>query len=141
MIEVTAAVIIENKKVLLARRKQREILSGFWEFPGGKIELGESPQLCIERELREEFKVTSEAGVVIAENTHSYNNGAIKLIAIRVELNNRHISLSVHDKVEWVAISGLLDTKLAPADIPIAEKIQELCIVSSIDDQRMSSEE
>ncbi|MDC1533675.1 NUDIX domain-containing protein [Polaribacter sp.] len=57
MIEVTAAIIEEGDKFLIARRAKGKHLSGFWEFPGGKIEEGETAEACLHRELNEEFQI------------------------------------------------------------------------------------
>ena len=55
MIEVTAAIIRNNNKTLIARRGPNKHLGGYWEFPGGKIEAGESAEACLSRELNESF--------------------------------------------------------------------------------------
>ncbi len=122
---VTAAIIIRDEKVLIARRKANEKLEGFWEFPGGKIENDENPQECLERELIEELGVRSKAGEIIAESEYRYDHAAIKLLAILTTLIDTDFTLHVHDKAEWVRLHSLLDYKLAPADIPIAKVIME----------------
>jgi len=125
-IDVVAAVIIDHGKVLLTRRKRGEDQEGFWEFPGGKIEEGETPQACLERELIEELGVQAMAGDVIIESKYEYSNRSIKLIAINAKLLGSNISLKVHDKLEWVAAEDLLSFRLSPADISIAAKILEM---------------
>ena len=125
MKEVAAAIILKDESVLLTRRKAGEKLAGYWEFPGGKVEDGETLQECLERELREELGVGSKAGAVLAESTHQYGDGAIKLIGIRTELLDQEFTLTVHDKAEWISIGELMHYRLAPADIPIARKIIE----------------
>jgi 8-oxo-dGTP diphosphatase len=122
---VTAAIIFKKDSVLLTRRKVGENLAGYWEFPGGKIEDGESPQACLERELLEELNVRSKANEIIAESIYEYSNGTIRLLGIQTDLIDKNITLSVHDKFEWVPNESLLDYKLAPADITIAEAIME----------------
>ena len=68
MKEVSAAVVIDNETVLLARRNPDDKLAGFWEFPGGKVEVNETPQQCLERELQEELGVSSTSGEVFFES-------------------------------------------------------------------------
>jgi 8-oxo-dGTP diphosphatase len=122
---VTAAIISKINLILLTRRKVGEKLEGYWEFPGGKIENGETPQQCFERELLEELGVNSTAGSIFAESIYHYEHGKIKLIGIKTDLIDQEFTLTVHDKAEWVLIKDLLEYQLAPADIPIAQKILE----------------
>lgn len=125
MKQVTAAIIILNGKVLITRRKEGESLFGYWEFPGGKVEDGESLQECLERELMEELGIKTKAGRVFAESEYHYDHGSFNLVALHAEILEGDITLSVHDKFEWVPFADLLKFKLAPADIPIAQKIVE----------------
>jgi len=126
MKNVSAAIVIKGKSILLGRRSPSVNLSGFWEFPGGKQDPGETIQECLERELFEELSVPSIAGGIFYESIFKYDGGTINLIGIMTELLDTNFTLSAHDKVEWVRISELLSYKLAPADIPIAEKIRTI---------------
>ena len=129
MIDVAAAIIIKDQQVLITRRAKGQNLSGKWEFPGGKIEEGETAQKCIERELREELSIKSKASEIFGEFIYNYNTGGIKLIGVITELINDSFVLSVHDKIEWVDIENLLSYDLAPADIPVANKITEIYLI------------
>lgn len=127
MIEVAAAVI-ENRegRILIARRKSDITLGGYWEFPGGKIEPGESPALCAARELHEEMDVHIEAGEILTDTTHDYGNGkVVHLIAVRAILLGGHIRLHDHDDIRWVTIAEMNDYLFAPADEAIVEKLVE----------------
>jgi len=121
---VTAAIIRKNGKVLLTRRAPGEKLEGFWEFPGGKLEPGESPQRCLERELMEELGVDAKAGDIVCSSDYSYDHGAFNLIAIETTLASDDFVPTVHDKIEWVDPKHLLAYELLPADISIAEYIE-----------------
>jgi len=123
MKNVSAAIIKQENTVLLTRRAQNENLAGYWEFPGGKQEKNETIQQCLERELEEDLSIITKSKSVLIESRYEYSGGVINLIAIDSEILNGEITLSVHDKFEWVAIEKLLDYKLAPADIPIAKWI------------------
>jgi|GEM_PF-628422 len=120
---VSAAIITQEDTVLLARRAPSEKLAGYWEFPGGKQEEGETIQQCLEREIKEELEVDCIATDIFAKSVYEYAGGKICLVAVRAELKSQSFNLNVHDEVEWVSYSELLDYKLAPADIPVAEKL------------------
>jgi len=122
MIDVVAA-ILQNKEgqVLIARRKRGRALEGYWEFPGGKVERGESPEQSLKRELKEEMDIEIEVTEYVGENVHRYERGAIRLLAFNGKITKGDISLIDHDEYAWVHIDKLMDFKLAPADIPIVE--------------------
>jgi 8-oxo-dGTP diphosphatase len=120
---VTAAIIVRDGNVLLTRRKQGERLAGHWEFPGGKVEEGESPQECLERELFEELGVRAKADSIVAESEYHYEHGSIRLLALSTKIEETEFLLRVHDRADWVPVTRLLEYKLAPADIPIAKVI------------------
>lgn len=122
---VTAAIIRDGENILVVRRGPREKLAGFWEFPGGKVEHPETLQECLERELFEELDIATKVTDVVAVSDYKYENGAIKLVALEAEILHGEISLSVHDKLRWLPACKILDLKLAPADIPIAQALLE----------------
>ena len=126
MKEVTAAIIIDKNKILIAQRGANEKLAGKWEFPGGKIELGETPQECLKREIKEELEVDIAVGNYLGESIYTYPNDEIKLIAYFATILDGDIKLSVHDKVEWITISQIDKYDFAPADIPFIEKLKEV---------------
>lgn len=121
--KVAAAIILKQGHVLVTRRALGQKLAGFWEFPGGKLEPGETLGACIERELAEELGIDGEAGEVIATNVHIYPAGAIELIAIHVRIATESFKLAVHDEARWVTGGELLSLELAPADVPIADTV------------------
>jgi 8-oxo-dGTP diphosphatase len=122
---VTAAIITDKGRVLLARRAPGENLSGRWEFPGGKMEEGESLEECIRREIHEELGLEVVVSEVFARTTYHGDPGPFEIIALRAEVTAGCLRLTVHDRAEWVSIQGLLAYNLAPADIYIARKLQE----------------
>ena len=123
MISVTCAIIEKDGKILLARRAPDQKLPGKWEFPGGKVEDGESPEECLKRELEEEFGIRAEVGKFITSNEHHYDHISIKLLAFNTTYISGTFTLVDHDKIEWVSPEELLDYDLAEADIPIAEML------------------
>ena len=117
---VTCAIIENEGKILLARRAQGQKLAGKWEFPGGKVEDGESPEECLKRELEEEFGIQAEVGENITSTKHHYNHISIELLAFHVKYISGEFTMTDHDTIEWVAPEELLNYDLAEADVPIA---------------------
>jgi 8-oxo-dGTP diphosphatase len=126
MKSVVAAIITHGNQVLIARRGPAEKLAGYWEFPGGKVECGESLSDSLQRELREELGVESEIGEIVAESEYHYDHGSFLLIGMYAYLLSNDLTLTVHDQAAWVPVADLLSYGLAPADIPIAEALQSI---------------
>ncbi len=122
MIEVAAAIVVgEQGRVLLARRKQGKQQGGLWEFPGGKLEPGESAADCLRRELLEEMGIKIEPHTYFAVHEHDYGTVQIRLYAYMADYMDGVIELIDHDAHAWVAPSELMNYALAPADVPFAE--------------------
>jgi len=126
MINVTAAIILKDGKVFIAKRSASSSLPYKWEFPGGKVEVGETPEDCLARELLEEFDIFATIGEFIAESIYHYQRRSIRLIAFRVYTDQEIKTMNAHDDVRWVPIENLLDYDLAPADVPIAREISQI---------------
>jgi 8-oxo-dGTP diphosphatase len=118
--------IIENEKneILCALRSFDMSLSNYWEFPGGKIENGETPQEAIEREILEELGCCIEAfGEVFDVYTHEYEKVIVELITIKCEIIEGDVNSKEHAKVIWLPKEHLRSLKWAPADISAVEKL------------------
>ena len=122
---VTAAIIQDQERYFVARRGPGEKLAGLWEFPGGKVEPGETLQESLTREIKEELGVEAVVGRVLAESKYKYAHGEILLVGLQTEIKSNDIKLSVHDKAEWLLPVQILALELAPADIPIAKFLME----------------
>ena len=123
MIEVVAAVIERGEKYMIARRGPGKHLAGYWEFPGGKIEEGETPEESLQRELKEEFGVHAEIGAYLGDNVHDYGLKVVRLMAYRASVNEDIHQSTDHDLIEWAKFDQMGDYQLAPADIPLLEYI------------------
>lgn len=120
MKDVTAAIILEKGRVLITRRAPGEKHAGRWEFPGGKVEPGETPEACLRRELLEELEIETEIGEKLAESIYSYETGAIRLLAYRATILSGDLRLHVHDDYRWVAVDELTQYPLLDAYVVIA---------------------
>ena len=120
---VTAAIIQKEDYVLIARRGPNSKLAGQWEFPGGKVEEGESLRECLARELKEELGIDSTIGDHLMHSEYVYEHGGFTIEAFLATWTAGELALNVHDKIEWVALRDLEGYQLLPADVPIARKL------------------
>lgn len=122
-IDVTAAIIQKDGHYLIAKRKQGRHLAGKWEFPGGRVEAGESPEQALAREIEEELSVKAIVGDFFHSNTHHYPDKSVRLLSYGVRLESEHLLLTAHDEVQWVQPPEFSNYDFAEADLPIVEKI------------------
>lgn len=123
-IRVTAAVLRRGEKILIAQRATGA-LAGLWEFPGGKLEAGESPEVCLARELFEELGVHARIGEALTATVHHYPQISIELLVYRAEIVEGEPQAREHAAVAWVTIDELASYELAPADLPAVAKLRE----------------
>jgi 8-oxo-dGTP diphosphatase len=119
MLRVAAAVIEHEGRVLIARRASGKAHAGLWEFPGGKIEPGETPEQCLARELREEFGATCAIGEHVVTSTYHDAGGAIELLAFRTRCLAGAFMPTEHAEVRWVPPGDLAAFDFSPADLAI----------------------
>lgn len=124
--EVSAAVFFYEGKVLLMRRAQGHSAAGGWEYPGGKLELGETGEQCLKRELKEELGIDAVIGDMIAATSYENGSNVIHLRAFQVVSYTGDISLVDHDMMEWVPTDRLLGHLQLPADAEISKTVVEV---------------
>lgn len=123
MIEVSAAIIKKDDRILIAQRDRKKSQGLKWEFPGGKLEPNESAEESLVREIKEELNIDIEVGEKLGESIFEYPSGRIKLIAFYAEWKSGDLKVLEHEKVKWVKANELKAFEFAPADIPFVEKI------------------
>lgn len=121
LINVTCAIILREGKVLCAQRSERMSLPLKWEFPGGKLMSNESPEVCIERELREELDITVRRIRRLKDYPHDYGSVVINLIPFVCEFELGVVTPSEHKEIRWLPPDSLLELDWAAADIPIVK--------------------
>ena len=122
-IHVVGAAIVRDGLVLCAQRGHDGKLPGLWEFPGGKIEQGESKQDALRREVTEELGCTVEVGREVTTTTHAYEFGEVTLTTFYCRLLTGTPSLTEHVSIKWLRPDELDALPWAPADVPAIAQI------------------
>ena len=115
----------DDGRVLITQRREDQSLGGKWEFPGGKIEAGESPEQALARELGEEIGVRAEVGRIWDVVFHAYERADVLLLvyACRVAAGQRVVPVEVAD-VAWVPVSELSRYDILDADAPLVARLE-----------------
>jgi (d)CTP diphosphatase len=125
-IAVVAAIIEWAGTVLLARRSRERDHAGLWEFPGGKVEPGETDAQALIRELREEFGVEIAVGEFVAVGVHDNGTRVIELRAYWARHLSGAFALTDHDALVWAPIAELGQYAVPPADAPIVQALEKV---------------
>ena len=127
MIKVVAAVIEHEGEILCMQKgvTRFEYTTGHWEFPGGKIEAGETPEEALHRELLEEMDYDIHVGEHLITVIHHYPDFSITMAAYRCVATDRDFSMREHAACRWLAPSQLLSLDWCAADLPIARFLVE----------------
>lgn len=122
-IHVVGAVIVRDSEILCARRGADSSLAGMWEFPGGKIEPGETPRAALEREIHEELACAIEVGDELMTTTHPYDFGDVTLATFWCALRSGTPTLTEHSEARWLSPADMGSLNWAPADLPAVQAI------------------
>lgn len=128
-IRVVAAVIRavnnKNKPVIFATQRGYGEFKGGWEFPGGKIESGETPQQALKREIMEELDTEIAVGELIDTIEYDYPNFHLSMDCFWCEVIHGELILNEAEDAKWLTMEHLADVKWLPADVTLIEKIGE----------------
>ncbi len=120
---VTAAVIRKNGKILICRRAKDDECGLMWEFPGGKQEGDESLKQCITREIREELELDIALKGIFTTSEYHYAAKRIFFTVFNAGIKGGQLRLNVHDEARWVFVKDLVNYQFMPADRVFVEKL------------------
>lgn len=123
-----AAMVDVDNRVLICRRPEGKSLAGLWEFPGGKVERGESPELALVRELREELSIEACESCLapLTFASHTYEKFHLLMPLFLLRKWEGEIVPTVHPEIEWVRANRLNRYPMPPADLPMIPHLRDL---------------
>ncbi|UJP09388.1 (deoxy)nucleoside triphosphate pyrophosphohydrolase [Microbacterium sp. KUDC0406] len=122
-IPVSAAAIIRDGLVLAAQRGRSAALPGLWEFPGGKLEVGETAEDAVRREIHEELGCTVSVGPRVAVTVHTYDFAVVELSTFYATIVDGVPSPREHSRLLWLPPHQLMSLKWTLADMPAVEQV------------------
>lgn len=126
-IEVVAAVIFDAQGRIFATQRGYGEWKDWWEFPGGKIEPGETPQQALRREIREELDAVIEVGELLRTIDYDYPTFHLTMHCFKCRLANGHLTLLEHEAAKWLTPSDLQSVRWLPADEEIIQDLSNMC--------------
>lgn len=126
VIHVVGAAIVEGGRCLVARRGPRMALAGYWEFPGGKVEPGESPEIALIREIREEMAIGIEVESWIGRGEAVVRGRRIVLDIYLAKLIDGEPQRNEHAEIRWIGVNEVPEFDWAEADRPVLEGVQRI---------------
>ena len=130
-IRVVAAVIRKGDKIFATQRGYGE-LKGGWEFPGGKIEDGETPQEALKREIEEELDTEILVGELIDTIEYDYPTFHLSMDCFWCEIVEGRLVLKEHEAARWLDRKTMDDVEWLPADVTLVGKIKELLLLFNL---------
>lgn len=125
-IEVVAAIIKNENKIFATQRGYGEFKDG-WEFPGGKIETGETPEEALIREIKEELNTEIKVGRLLDTVEYDYPKFHLTMHCYLCTIKSGKLELKEHEAAKWLTKDTLDSVKWLPADLGLIEKMKENC--------------
>jgi|TARA_B100001142_G_scaffold94368_2_gene96186 8-oxo-dGTP diphosphatase len=125
---VCVALIDEDGRVLIAQRPEGKSLEGFWEFPGGKVEMNESPETALIRELHEELGINTWGSCLapLTFASHKYDEFHLLMPLYVCRKWNGIVQARENQALKWLTPAQILKVKMLPADLPLVACLRDL---------------
>jgi 8-oxo-dGTP diphosphatase len=120
---VTAALIRDQQKILIAQRGRTKRFGSQWEFPGGKLHGGETPEACLRREIKEELNLDIEVENHFCTVSHKYPDFQIELMAFWCSIVGGSLKLNEHEEVRWVKVEEMGQYDFVEADLSVIDAL------------------
>lgn len=121
---VAALIWDENKRILICQRPAHKARGLLWEFVGGKVEAGESPEEALVRECQEELDVDIQVGMLFMDVHHDYPDLDVQLLLYHAEIVRGVPQKLEHNDIQWIRIDEIPKYAFCPADVEILERLQ-----------------
>lgn len=125
MIEVVAAMIRKDGRFLICQRPEGKNCASMWEFPGGKVEPGETNEAALAREIREELRCGIAVREKLAETTHAYPSIEIHLTLYAADLTEGAPECLEHARIAWIGMGEAANYTFCPADAKLMRAMSE----------------
>jgi 8-oxo-dGTP diphosphatase len=128
LLVAAAALVDVDGRVLLCKRPDGKHLAGMWEFPGGKVEKGETPEACLIRELAEELGINVVAACLapFAFTSHGYDSFHLLMPLYLCRRWGGVVQAKEHEAIAWVKPNSMADYPMPPADAPLVAWLRDL---------------
>lgn len=127
VVQVAAAILYQEGKILICKRAAgKESCAGLWEFPGGKLEAGESPEQCVQRECQEELGVSVRIRELVEIANHHYPEREVQLFFYSASIESGEPVSRVHPEIRWVTPRELGTFAFCPADQELIRKLSSI---------------
>lgn len=125
MVEVVAALIERQGRILICQRPAQKARGLLWEFVGGKVETGETKQQALVRECQEELAVTVDVGVVFMDVTHEYSDLTVHLTLFHATIREGVPQKLEHNDIRWITVGEIDQYDFCPADETILDRLRK----------------
>ena len=127
-VQVVAALIWQEDRFLICQRPDHKARGLLWEFVGGKVESGETPQQALVRECQEELGITVQVEELFTELTHVYPDLTVHLMLFHAHIVKGTIQKLEHNDLRWITADQVDQYEFCPADVEILQKIKQIAL-------------